>query len=72
VTGENPDEFYIVLVEGEEPAPLQGPFPTYDAAVDANYEAAIEAGYEPEEHMNAHLYYQYDDSVRIGRLLSSA
>lgn len=66
-------EFFIVLIETpEEPVPMRGPFPTYDAAVDANYQAAIESGYEPEGHMNAHLYYQYDDAVRIGRIASSA
>ena len=64
--------FYIVLIEGEEPCPMQGPFPTYDEAVEANYEGAIQSGYEPEEHMNAHLYYQYDDAVRIGRVTSTA
>lgn len=63
------DGYFIALVEtNEEPMPLQGPFPTYDAAVDAHYKSVVEAGYEPEEGIDAHQFYLTDDAVRIARV----
>lgn len=64
------DLYYIVFTEMyEDPVPMRGPFPTFDAAVDAHYQAEIEAGNGPEADETAHTFYLHDDTVRIGRVL---
>jgi hypothetical protein len=60
--------FYIAFIEGyDDPMALVGPFPSFDAAVDAHFQRAVEAG-AVAPGGNPHDYYLHDDAVRIGVL----
>lgn len=71
-------KFYIALVDGyDEPIPLGGPYPSYDAAVQAHFESVLEAlGDHPQDvasrqsmhEVGAHQFYLTDDAVRIARV----
>ena len=65
-------EFYIIYTD-EEPMTTIGPYPTYDAAVDAHFEHALDEW--PEEDSanlratsNPYEFYLHDDAVRIARI----
>lgn len=66
------DNYYLALVEGyEEPAPMRGPFASYDSAVEAHYEAALDEWPEEDakslKEIDAHQFYLDDDAVRVTR-----
>lgn len=63
---------YYIIIQSEyaDPAPMVGPFPTFDAAVERYWERIIESGYDPEDGENAHDSYLTDDAVKIGHVES--
>jgi hypothetical protein len=62
--------FYLIYTtDYDEPCPMQGPFPTYQDALEAYRANLIESGADIEEELTTEELYFDDDNVRIGRLV---
>jgi len=62
------DSFYLIYNGYDDPCPMTGPYPTYDAALAAYRATLIESGADIDTSDRTEDLYLTDDAVRVGVL----